>query len=229
MTISGFDAYAEAYDADLARGLALSGEDKRYFARGRVAWLAARLRELGAAPRSVLDFGCGIGTAAPLLVEMLDAGAVVGVDQSEESLALARRTIASERVEFVSLAVFRPAASFDLVFTNGVFHHVPVEERSGALALVHRALRPGGLFALWENNAWNPGTRWVMRRIPFDRDAVPLSPPGARRLVRGGGFEVLRTDFLFVFPRILRVLRRFEPALASLPLGAQYLVLCRKP
>jgi len=21
------------------------------------------------------------------------------------------------------------------------------------------ALRPGGLFALWENNAWNPGTR----------------------------------------------------------------------
>ena len=23
-----------------------------------------------------------------------------------------------------------------------------------------RALRPGGLFALWENNPWNPGTRW---------------------------------------------------------------------
>src|SRR5262249_17050486 len=42
-----FDAYATDYDAALAPGLAVSGEDKMYFVHGRLAWLAACLRQLG--------------------------------------------------------------------------------------------------------------------------------------------------------------------------------------
>jgi hypothetical protein len=38
----------------------------------------------------------------------------------------------------------------------------------------------------------------------------------------------MRTDFLFVFPHLLRALRPFERLLAPLPLGGQYLVLARK-
>ena len=34
-----FDRYAAEYDAALANGLAASGEEKEYFARGRVNWL----------------------------------------------------------------------------------------------------------------------------------------------------------------------------------------------
>jgi hypothetical protein len=42
------------------------------------------------------------------------------------------------------------------------------------------------------------------------------------------GFEVIQTDFLFIFPRILSRLRPLEPFVAHLPLGAQYQILCRK-
>jgi hypothetical protein len=56
-----------------------------------------------------------------------------------------------------------------------------------------------------------------------------LSPPAARRLLAAGGFELLRSDSLFYFPRSLAFLRWTEPYLARLPLGGQYLVLCRKP
>src|SRR5205823_10980749 len=98
----------------------------------------------------------------------------------------------------------------DLVYTNGVFHHIPVAERPDAVGYVHGALLPGGLFALWENNPWNPGARYVMSRIPFDRDAIMLSARQARDLLRRAGFEVLRTDFLFIFPRPLRALRFLE-------------------
>ena len=42
-----FDAYAADYDAALAQGLAVSGEEKLYFAHGRLAWLAACLQQLG--------------------------------------------------------------------------------------------------------------------------------------------------------------------------------------
>jgi hypothetical protein len=68
-----------------------------------------------------------------------------------------------------------------------------------------------------------------MHRIPFDRDAIPLTPPEARQLLQAGGFEILRTDFLFLFPRMLKWLRGLEAPLTRWPLGAQYQVLCRKP
>jgi SAM-dependent methyltransferase len=129
----------------------------------------------------------------------------------------------------VSFTEQLPAEYIDLAFCNGVFHHIPVIDRLTAMKRVYSSLRPSGLFAFWENNPWNLATRYVMGRIPFDRDAVTLSPPAARRLLREGGFEVMRTDFLFFFPRHLSWLRSLEPRLTCLPLGAQYQILCRKP
>ncbi len=224
-----FDAHAESYDEDLARGLAASGENKEYYARGRIEWLDRRMREQGDTARLVLDFGCGDGFAAPLLAEILGADAVTGVDVSEGLLAQARSRYQDRRYSFRQLEGWSSPAPFDLAYTNGVFHHIPPAERGKALQRVLQALRPGGLFAFWENNPWNPGTRMVMRRIVFDRDAITISPPEARRLLQAAGFQVLRVDSLFYFPRALRWLRAFEPALSRLPLGGQYLVLARRP
>jgi hypothetical protein len=84
------------------------------------------------------------------------------------------------------------------------------------------------VFAFWENNPWNPGTRYIMSRVAFDRGAITLTPPQSRALLRRAGFEVLRTDFLFLFPAMLRALRWIEPLASALPLGGQYLVLGRK-
>jgi len=89
-------------------------------------------------------------------------------------------------------------------------------------------LKLGGLFAFWENNAWNPATRYVMSRCAFDEDAILISPRGARVLLMTAGFEIVRTDFRFIFPRALRGLRKLEDLVYRLPLGAQYQVLCRK-
>jgi hypothetical protein len=67
-----------------------------------------------------------------------------------------------------------------------------------------------------------------MSRCVFDRDAILLTPPEARALLRESGFQVLRTDFRFIFPRALRALRKFEDLVHRVPLGTQYQVLCRK-
>jgi hypothetical protein len=68
-----------------------------------------------------------------------------------------------------------------------------------------------------------------MSRIPFDRDAICLSPIEARRRLRAAGFQVLQTRYLFFFPRKLSLLRPVERHLARLQLGAQYVVLARRP
>lgn len=119
--------------------------------------------------------------------------------------------------------------SFDFAYCNGVFHHIPPSERSGALQRVFAALKPGGWLAFWENNPWNPITRLLMRLVPFDRDAVLLWPSEARRLLRRSGLVTMRTDFLFIFPAALRFVRPLEPWLCKVPAGGQYLVLARKP
>lgn len=116
-----------------------------------------------------------------------------------------------------------------LAFCNGVFHHIPKSERAAAADFVFRSLRPGGIFSFWENNPLNPGTLYIMRKCPFDRDAEPLTHFTGRGLLRSAGFEIISTSFQFVFPRPLAALRRVEPTLAALPLGAQYQILCRKP
>jgi SAM-dependent methyltransferase len=225
---SQFDEFALDYDSALEEGLSVSGEDKTYFCQGRIAWLKDCLCKLNSRPEAVLDFGCGTGSTTPYFLDLIQAKSVLGVDSSSKSIELANQNYGAQYVKFMQLGRFQPMGQMDLAFCNGVFHHIPVEARLSAIQLIDRSLRPGGFFALWENNPWSPGTRYVMSRIPFDRDAVTLSVLEARRLLRSGGFEILRIDFLFVFPRMLRWLRFSESFVSKLPLGAQYQILCRK-
>ena len=219
-------ARSDEYDAMLAAGIRLSGEEKPFFIAGRLASLFRSL-PAGWSPRRILDFGCGTGDTAAALVARVPGAEVVGVDVSAPALALARASHPAAR--FADLAELPALGAFDLCYVNGVLHHVEPAQRGETLATIFAALRPGGRLALFENNAWNPGAWMVMRRIPFDRDAVPMSPRQARRLVARAGFADVALRSLFYFPRPLAWLRFLERGLAPLPLGAQIQVLARRP
>jgi SAM-dependent methyltransferase len=222
-----FDLTQE-YDAMLDRGLRLSGENREFFMRGRVADLAAELSSRPE-PGRILDLGCGLGHTAAYLASVFRGADVLGVDTAAEALAYAESHYGGERVRFLHLDEFLPAGDFDLCYVNGVFHHIPPAAREEAVRKVLASLSPGGLFAFFENNPWNPGTRLVMSRIPFDREARTLSPPAARALLSSSGFRSIgRTRYLFFFPGPLRWLRFIEPHLRRAPLGAQYWLLGRK-
>jgi len=223
-----FDQYAAAYEQALSNALAPSGESREYFAEGRVAWLKHCLDEMKRPANSLLDFGCGDGATTPLLLKALSAKSAVGVDVSTKSLEIARKRHASERIRFESISEFQSSGQMDLAYCNGVFHHILPAQRAAALAMVHRALRGGSIFSFWENNPWSLATRYLMSRCAFDRDAIMLSPPEARALLRDGGFEILRTDFRFIFPRALRAFRKIEDLVYRAPLGTQYQILCLK-
>jgi trans-aconitate methyltransferase len=227
--LSSFDAYSESYSDALASGLRVSGESQEFFAKGRIDWVARRIEKMGFRPQSVLDFGCGQGSSTSLLLDAFGASSAVGVDVSLELLKLATSNNADARVSYSRIDDFDPTQSFDIAYTNGVFHHIVPSERASAVDYVFRSLKPGGLFALWENNPWNPGTRLIMKKIPFDRDAQLLGFGAARALVENAGFTIATIDSTFFFPRMLKKLRGLEAALSPTRLGAQYLILCRKP
>jgi SAM-dependent methyltransferase len=224
-----FDNYASRYRAVLDCALAPSGEDASHFARRRIERLQTLLQRLGVAPSSVLDYGCGIGGSVPFLREILRPNRVLGVDISPESILRARQEHGGKGVKFANSCHFLVHSGFQLAFSNGVFHHIPPDHRPAALRYIYDSLARHGVLALWENNPWNPATRYIMGRCEFDRDAIPISPRRAKELVRRAGFQVLHVSSYFYFPRWLRWLRVLETGLSRMPLGTQYLVLARKP
>jgi ubiquinone/menaquinone biosynthesis C-methylase UbiE len=97
------------------------------------------------AGRDVLEAGCGLATDG---IRFARAGArYTGIDFSPTALALARRRLDLERrsARLVHGSISQlPFAdeSFDLVYSNGVIHHVPDTAR--VIGEFHRVLRPGG-------------------------------------------------------------------------------------
>ncbi len=223
-----FDQYAGNYDQMLEQGLAVSGEGKEYFAQGRIDWLKACMSRLRIAPHRILDYGCGTGMTTSLLLERFNAESVIGVDTSPKLIERANRYYCSRQMTFQETQQYVPEESIDLAYCNGVFHHIPPAERWKVSQCIWESLQPGGYFAFWENNPWNPGTRYIMSRVPFDKNAVTLTAKEACRLLQSAGFHIVRTDHLFIFPKCLKALRWIEPRLSMYPLGGQYLVLARK-
>jgi SAM-dependent methyltransferase len=98
----------------------------------------------------VLDLGCGPGRNA---LHLASAGFdVTAVDLSPTALAWAeeRAREAGADIRFVCGDAFTaaPDGPYDLIYDSGCFHHLPPHRRVSYLALLDRALAPGGHFAL---------------------------------------------------------------------------------
>jgi SAM-dependent methyltransferase len=223
-----FDRAAAEYAEQLQQGLQLSGESAQYFVSGRVNRTREWCAQLGLSPQSVLDFGCGTGQAIADLAKAFTGARLEGVDVSAQSLATADRANPGI-ARWTLLGDWKPDASVDLVYCNGVMHHVPPPERDQVYAMLYACLRPGGVLCMWDNSPWSPAARWVMSRIPFDRDAIMVWPSAMRAGLVRAGFDYLRREYHFIFPSLLAALRPIETVLRPVPVGAQYLVLARKP
>jgi SAM-dependent methyltransferase len=223
-----FDAFARNYEEALSEGLSLTGEKPAFYAERRVLVTSRIINQRGASTEKVLDFGCGIGTSIPFLAAAFLPKELYGVDVSEEILAEARTRVNLANVIFQSVERTRRAGVIDLVYCNGVFHHIEPDQRADALKFIFDSLRSEGYFALWENNPLNPGTRLVMAKCLFDRHAIPIAPGSARKMLMAAGFRIETVLSRFFFPRSFAFLRPLEPWLSQSMLGGQYLVVARK-
>lgn len=219
---------AVKYEQELAYGLALAGEGASYFAGRRAEFVKERVSRSGREVTSICEFGCGLGLNLIALASVFPSARLLGLDASAAMLQRARELCVDPRIELRDSRAFRDEACCDLVFVNGVMHHVPPEQRPGVMDRLWSLLRPGGLLSLFDNNPLNPGAMWVMSRIPFDRDAKPVTAWTLARLAQRAGFRATEIRTHFYFPNALRALRAAEPLLARLPLGAQYGLYARR-
>lgn len=122
----------------------------------------------------VLDIGVGPGfLAAEMAAEVGASGLVCGIDPSDSMLAIARSRTREPGGAALDLQPGNanrlpfPDATFDAVVSTQVFEYV--RDIPGALAEIHRVLRPGGRVLLldtdWDTVVWHTGDRARMRRV----------------------------------------------------------------
>ncbi|MFE9480410.1 class I SAM-dependent methyltransferase [Streptomyces spororaveus] len=105
------------------------------------------------APGRALDLGCGPGRNALHLAALgFDVDAVdlspTAIAWGEERAREAGAEIRFHRGNAFELAATTLSGPYDLIYDSGCFHHLPPHRRISYLALLERALAPGGHLAL---------------------------------------------------------------------------------
>jgi len=225
-TFVDFDDCSQEYIELLNASIRLSGEKASYFDIYKLncvkRW-ACRPQRLS----MTLDFGCGIGRLSNLLARTYPRSKVYGYDISLRSIKLAR-----EKWGHLKNLVFDSrlpdAGLCDLITAANVFHHIRREDRRKILIQLRTLLKPDGTIALFEHNPFNPLTLHVVKNCPFDADANLISLGQFVKLALDSGLKVYRKRYIVFFPKPLQFLRKLEPFLGFLPLGAQYMLILKR-
>ena len=224
-----FDDYAVDYSHEINNVVGFTGHDHSFFLEVKAHLLIRLMKQLLGDPSeiSVLDVGCGIGCLDQILVNHVKS--LAGVDTSKESILRAKQfVIQGDFQHYDGDKLPYENDQFELVFTVCVIHHVRQKQWQNFVSEMVRVLRPGGIVVIVEHNPFNPLTRLVVNRCPFDADAVLLSARKSRKLLAGAGVQ-LKEQRYFMFLPFRHVLTRVvERYIGGLPLGAQYYVAARK-
>ncbi|HEX3753290.1 MAG TPA: class I SAM-dependent methyltransferase [Streptosporangiaceae bacterium] len=127
---------------------------------------AGALRPRGPFGRG-LDVCCGTGAGLPVLAAVCH-GPLTGVDFSAGMLAEARRAHPDATWVRADARSLPFAGSFDLAVSFGALGHFQPAERPALFAGVHRALRPGGVFAFPLGGPPPLTSRWYWALAGFD-------------------------------------------------------------
>ncbi|WP_326583038.1 class I SAM-dependent methyltransferase [Streptomyces sp. NBC_00481] len=193
-------------------------------------------------PRTILDIGCGDGTAAATAAPLLPGHRIIGVDWSQDALRRARTRVPyAIRGELADGGLPFRSESADAVLFSEVIEHLV--DPDAALDEIRRVLRPGGHLMLstpnlaaWYNRALllagvqpvfsevslrgihgRPGTEVVGHLRLYTARAL-------REFVAASGFEVVRLRGA-PFHGVPRPLRPLDRLACAAPSAASILLL----
>ena len=168
------------------------------------------LPQLRSAER-VLDIGCGTGTFAVLIKQRFPAVEVVGLDPDQKALARAKRKSQRSGVSIRFDQGFADelqyeSASFDVVFSSFMFHHLEGKNREKTLREVRRVLKPAGSFCLLDFEVSQAGSGHDLFRMFHSNERLrDNSEDRILTLMRNAGFQeskkVATRPVLFGFGR----------------------------
>ncbi len=228
MSISDVSAYWDGRPCNIRHSNKLLGSkeyflevsQKKYFVENHILGFA---NFSNWSNKSVIELGCGIGTAMQSFAE---SGAIyTGVDLSSKSLDLANKRI--EELQLKNITLFHanienlsneiPHRKYDLIYSFGVLHHTPNESNA---FLELRALSNSGTIikimvyhrnssktlALWLRYSWKVGFS-IDKAVALQSEAEFGCPvtrtytkKDAYRIAELGGFQITKVSVDHIFP-----------------------------
>ncbi|WP_371580547.1 methyltransferase domain-containing protein [Streptomyces sp. NBC_01314] len=204
--------------------------------------LAEALGPAARGSRTILDIGCGDGTAAATAAPLLTGHRIIGVDWSQDALRRARTRIPyAIRGELADGGLPLRSESADAVLFSEVIEHLV--DPDAALDEIRRVLRPGGHLMLstpnlaaWYNRALLlAGVQPVFSEVSLrgihgrpGREVVGhlrlYTARALREFVSASGFEVVRLRGA-PFHGVPRPLRPLDRLACAAPSAASILLL----
>jgi tRNA (cmo5U34)-methyltransferase len=110
--------------------------------------VAAATKEVNA--RRVLDLGTGTGETAGRVLAVHDGAFLVGVDESDEMLTMARQALPASRVELLvsRLQDPLPTGPFEVVVSALAVHHLDAPAKAELFGRIYSLLSDGGRFVM---------------------------------------------------------------------------------
>jgi trans-aconitate 2-methyltransferase len=119
-----------------------------------------------AAPKRVVDMGCGPGNSTELLVERFPDARVIGLDSSPNMLAEARQRVPQATFGEADANSWVPEPDTDLVFANAIYQWVP--KHLVSLTRVAAAQPEGGVLAVQMPDNVGEPSHQLMRQLAAD-------------------------------------------------------------
>ena len=167
-----------------------------------------------AAPRTIVDLGCGAGNVTALLAQRWPGATIVGVDSSREMLDQARASAAvGPKREWIEadIATFAPDEPVDVVYSNAALHWQ--DDHARLFPGIFDWVAPGGVLAVQMPDQFAAPShvvvaeviataRWRERLEPLRRASPVLPAADYFRLLAAAARQVdaWTTDYLHVLP-----------------------------
>ena len=223
-----FDSYSKNYNELVNKAIRNTGYDADALISAKLHKLKTLFPTLSKKSFQLLDFGCGVGNLFGHLEEFFPNTVYTGVDLSKDSLKKARS-------RFPANTNFQEYDSpkwgnlkYDLIFSAGVFHHIPHTDHTKIINKLYSLLNSGGKLVIWEHNPLNPVTQKIVKDCPFDKDAVLIPSKILKEHFNGVPLSNVQIIYTTFFPKFLSFLNFLDPYLGWLPLGGQYLITGQK-
>lgn len=219
-----FDSFSKNYNEELNGTLRLTGYDTGTLTKAKLIKLQELFPALAQNHFNLLDFGCGIGNLYESVKQFFPNSSYTGVDESGESIIKAQSRFSNNSIFHNLNSENWKNTQYDLIFSAGVFHHIPHDEHQSILEELSGLLKPNGKLAIWEHNPFNPVTKKIVNDCIFDQDAVLINPYRMKKKFTAIPLSSIRVTYTSFFPKPLSYLNALDPYLGWLPLGGQFVI-----
>ena len=223
-----FDQFSKHYNLFTDKAIRITGYDTKNLVDAKLKKLKFLYPALTKKSFQFLDYGCGIGNLYGSVVTFFPQAVYTGVDSSKKSIHEARaRFLNSPDFQELNSSQWKNN-KYDLIFSSGVFHHIPHQEHGPIINHLSRLLNQNGKIVIWEHNPINPITLKIVKECPFDKDAVLIRSNKLKQHLEAASLEKVQIIYTTFFPKFLSRLNAFDSFLSWLPLGGQYLATAEK-